>query len=204
MEPEDKPEFAVAIGAMCAAFGTDASKALILGYWMGLSDLSLTDVQQAVGRSMRESQYLPKPVELRRLAGEKTPEAAAMAAWGDVQRAIPLGPYKHVDFSDKLINATIRNLGGWPTFIGRLTDEESEKWLRLEFVKCYSTFANSGVNGEACLPLVGLSQANAVCGLITPPVVHAITCSSHVVPRLTAGKLEQQLALTSGAENHGG
>jgi hypothetical protein len=195
MEPEDKPEFAVAIGAMCAAFGTDASKALILGYWMGLSDLSITDIQQAVARSMRESQHLPKPVELRRLAGEKTPEAAAMAAWGDVQRAIPLGPYKHVDFSDKLINATIRNLGGWPTFIGRLTDEESEKWLRLEFMKCYAALASSGVNGEACEPLTGLSQASVAEGKITAPAVLRIECSSRSTIRIAQGKRQALLVL---------
>jgi len=203
MEPNDKSEFAIAIGAMCAAFGTDASKPLILGYWLGLSDLSLIDIQQAVARSMRECTHMPRPVELRRLAGEKTPEAASMAAWGDVLRAIPLGPYKHVDFSDKLINATIRNLGGWPTFIGRLTDEESEKWLRLEFVKCYGTFSSSGVNGEACLPLVGLSQVSSVAGMLVAPVVHKIACTSKVTPRIATSSVGKRLAITEGAIANG-
>jgi hypothetical protein len=188
MKPEEKPEFAVAIGAMCAAFGTDASKALILGFWMGLSDLTLADVQQAVARSMRECQHLPRPVELRRLAGERTAEASAIAAWGDVQKAIPLGPYKHIDFGDRLINAVVRNMGGWPNFLSRLTDAESEKWLRIEFLKCYANLASSGVNGEACEALPGLSQASAVSGVVMSPLVTQIKCSSNVAPILIAKK----------------
>lgn len=179
MDDSQKVEFGTAIGAMCAAFGTEASKALLLGYWMGLSDMSLADVQRAVARSMRECQHLPRPVELRRLAGEKTSDEAAIVAWDDVLRAIPVGTYKHVDFSDRLINAVIRNLGGWPNFVGRFMDAESEKWVRIEFLKCYASFASSGVSGEMCERLAGISEKTAVGGDIREPVVVKIECSNN-------------------------
>lgn len=183
-DKKDKPEFATAIGAMCAAFGTDASKALMLGYWMGLQDLTLQAVQGAVARSIRECERLPAPVELRRLAGERTAEAGAIAAWGDVLKAIPLGPYRHVDFDDRLINATVRNLGGWPTFLGRLVDVDSEKWLRIEFVKCYAMLANSGVSGEMCAALPGLSVATVRNGSLVAAVARRIACTSPGAARL--------------------
>src|SRR5690606_23112013 len=112
------------------------------------------------------------------------PDDRAMLAWSDVQNAIPLGPYKHVDFSDKLINAAVRNLGGWPAFIGRLVDAESEKWLRLEFTKCYATLANSGVSGEMCAALPGLSQASVRGGEVVAPVAVRIACTSAIAPRV--------------------
>lgn len=169
MVEAERKEFGEAIGAMCAVFGTDASRALLYGYWMALSDLSLPDLRHAVARSMRECHHLPRAVELRRLAGERTAEAGAIVAWDDVQHAIPLGPYKHVDFDDKIINATIRNLGGWPTFIGRLTDPESEKWLRIEFIKCYQHISATGFSKDAYQALPGLSQAQAIDGQVNTP-----------------------------------
>lgn len=178
MQSHNSEDFGVAVGALAATFGVEATKPLILGYWMGLSDLELSDVQRAVSRAMRECQFMPRPIELRRLAGQDTPEAAAMIAWGDVERAIGLGPYKHVDFTDKLVNAVIRNMGGWPSFLGRLSDAESEKWARIEFLKCYGVFAQRGVDGESCEPLPGLSEKSVVAGNLAEPKVHRIVCTA--------------------------
>lgn len=177
MQDSDKGPFSVAIGALCETFGQQATKPILHGYWLGLQDLELTDVQRAVAVSIRSATSLPKPVELRRFAGEQTNEQKAIAAWGDVLRAVALGPYKHIDFQDRLINAAIRNLGGWPTFCGRFTDEESEKWIRLEFIKAYQVFSAGGVGGEVCEPLPGLSQATSVGGNMCAPIPRLIECS---------------------------
>jgi len=154
----DKPEFSVAIGAMCAAFGTDASKALMLGYWMGLSDLELRDIQTAVARSMRESQHLPRPVELRKLAGESTAGDRAEIAWNELQRAIPLGPYKLIDFADGVINATVRSLGGWPSYLARFDSAENEMWARKDFMATYVRLASVGLSEEAMAYLPGITD----------------------------------------------
>lgn len=177
VDPDDKVPFSVAIGALCETFGQQATKPILHGYWLGLQDLELTDVQRAVAVSIRSATSLPRPVELRRFAGEQTGEQRAIAAWGDVLRGLTIGPYKHIDFQDKLVNAAIRNLGGWPTFCGRFVDEESEKWARLDFIRAYQAFAAGGVDGEVCLPLAGLSQAEIVNGEQSKPVPRLIECS---------------------------
>lgn len=177
MNDRDKQQFALAIGAMLETFGQEATKPILHGYWMGLQDLTLEQVQAAVSRAMGTCERKPTPVELRRLVGEQTSEQRAISAWGDVLRAVPRGAYKHIDFADKLVNAAIRNLGGWPTFVGRFTDEESEKWARLEFIKAYQAFAAGGVDGEACEPLPGLAQMTSIGGNLCAPIPLRIECT---------------------------
>lgn len=175
-ERKDSQAFSQAIAALALSFDREASDAFFEAYWLGLSDLTIEAVQKAVALAIRQCEFMPKPVDLRRLAGEQTSEQRAIAAWADVMRAVPLGAYKHIDFADKLINATIRNLGGWPTLVGRLVDEEAEKWTRLDFLKTYSAMSASGVNGEACLPLVGLAEQTAIGGERRNPTPVRIGC----------------------------
>lgn len=193
MDQSNKADFALAIGAMFASFGQDSTPAIIHGYWLGLADMDISDVQRAVAMALQRCKFLPKPTELRELVGASLGEEEnAIAAWSDVQRAVGLGPYKHIDFEDKLCNAVIRNMGGWPSFIGRLTDSEAEKWVRLEFIKCYRSFARSGVNGELIQPLAGLSSAEVVSGRIGDPVPRLVTCEANrrVVPMIPVSSSE--------------
>lgn len=198
----DKAGFAVAIGALFASFGQDATQAIMQGYWLGLNDLDLSQVQQSVAMALKRSKFLPKPAELREFVGANASEDdLAMSAWGDVLKAVRLGPYKHVDFEDKLCNAVIRNLGGWVTFLERFKDAESEKWLRFDFVKCYKSFAKSGVNGEMIEPLAGLGEREVVNGQLCLPVPRKIGCDAvrSAAPRITQGgfcavpRIERQL-----------
>lgn len=177
MQASDVKAFRAAITALAVTFGKEATEELFDAYMFGLSDIGIEAIKSAAVAAIKQCEFMPKPVELRRLAGEQTHEQRAIAAWGDVLRAVPRGAYKHIDFGDPLINATVRNLGGWPTFVGRFTDEESEKWVRLEFLKAYQAFASSGVDGEACEPLPGLSQQTSVGGQLCAPVPLRIECS---------------------------
>lgn len=180
MVEADKKEFAIAVGALFASFGQDSTQALMQGYWLGLNDLELHQVQIAVASALKRCKFLPRPAELRELLGlNVSDEDTAVAAWGDVLRAVRLGPYKHVDFEDKLCNAVIRNLGGWVTFLQRFSDAESEKWTRLDFVKCYKAFAKSGVNGELIAPLQGLSDREVINGQLCLPVPRKIACDAN-------------------------
>lgn len=192
MVDEDKAGFAVAIGALFASFGQDATQAIMQGYWLGLNDLELGQVQQSVAMALKRCKFLPKPAELRELIGENLSEDdCALAAWGDVLKAVCLGPYKHIDFDDKLCNAVIRNLGGWVTFLERFSDAESEKWLRLDFVKCYKSFAKSGVSGELIEPLAGLAEREVINGQLSLPVPRKIECDSKrsELPRIADGRM---------------
>ncbi len=58
----------------------------------------------------------------------------------------------------------------------RLGSAEDEKWYRIEFIKLYETLSTSGVDGETCRPLAGLSQATVANGEIVPALPCQITC----------------------------
>jgi len=204
MVEADKREFAIAVGALFASFGQDSTQALMQGYWLGLNDLELNQVQMAVASALKRCKFLPRPAELRELLGlNVSDEDTAVAAWVDVLRAVRLGPYKHVDFEDKLCNAVIRNLGGWVTFLQRFSDAESEKWTRLDFLKCYKAFAKSGVNGELIKPLQGLSEREVINGQLCLPIPRKIACDANrnQLPLIThfapceVQKIERQIEL---------
>lgn len=175
MDDSHRAEFAVVVSAMLETFGQEATKPRLLGYWLGMRDLDLYQVEQAVTKAMRTATRLPSPAELREFVAGGSTQDRAVAAWGDVLQAVPHGPWRHIDFEDRLINASIRLLGGWPTFMERFRDAESEKWARLDFVKTYSSLARSGVNGDACRPLAGLSTLEAAGGT-RQPVPRRIGC----------------------------
>lgn len=173
----DGKAFRAAIGALALSFGKEATIATYDAYWLGLSDLPLPAVEHAVAQAIRTCEHFPRPVDLRRLAGEKTTEQRAIAAWSDVQGALSIGSYKPVDFEDKVINATIRNMsGGWPAFLERFTGSEETKWARADFIKAYASLSNAGVNGEACAALPGLSQKTAIGGEVVDPRPVRIGC----------------------------
>lgn len=192
MQERDFESFSKAIAALAMAFDREASDVLYDAYWLGLGDLSIEQIQRSVATAIRELDHFPKPVELRKLAGAYVDgDSRAMSAWSDVQRAIGLGPYKHIDFADRLINATVRNLGGWPSFLSRFANAESEKWARLEFCRTYSAFAKLGVSGELLAPLPGLSQQTARGGVLMLPVPVRVDCVDQQRAKLTVAAQRQ-------------
>lgn len=166
--------------ALFAAFSAEANEDLIAAYIIGVGDLSPQNLQVAVVRAVRECERLPRPVELRRLSGERTGDQRALAAWTDLQRAIPLGPYRHVDFADAVINGVVRTLGGWPNVVERFGSAEDEKWLRIEFCKAYQSLESSCADGEVMAPLAGLSEAQVVGGKVVRPTPQRIECHASV------------------------
>lgn len=178
MDDSDKGRFALAIGAMLETFGQEATKARLHGYWLGLRSLPIESVEEAVARVLETcgDKFPPPPAKLRETASGGSTEDMAISAWNDVQKAIPLGPYRHVDFQDRVINATIRSLGGWPAMFDRLVDADSEHWYRVGFLKAYAALRRSGVDGEVSRPLAGLSEAQVCDGRLIQPVPKRIGC----------------------------
>lgn len=158
MNPEQLARLYVLVGALGEAFNRAISKATLEAYRIGLSDLPYEAVALAVQNSLRTSRFMPTPAELRELAGEVQGKDRGVLAWDTVLRSIGLGAYKHVTFSDGVINATIRSLGGWPTFISRYASAEDEKWLRKEFVETYAVQCKRPLSAEAAAPLPGLLE----------------------------------------------
>ena len=160
MTPTDKPSFVTTVTALFETFGREVSDAQLLGYWRGLSDLPIDRVQHAVDRAFREHEkFVPTPAELRKLAGERSPEDAAVDAWADLLGNVSVGCYATVSFRDRVVNATIRAMGGWVTVCDRFAEGQSqEKWIRQEFIRAYVAIAKRSLGEEEIRPLGGLSE----------------------------------------------
>ncbi|KAA1262306.1 hypothetical protein LF1_48700 [Rubripirellula obstinata] len=142
-------------------FSREATPIMVRCYRLGLSGFTPEQLGVAVGRAVTELDHLPLVVELRELAGFPAADARALDAWSDVQKTIPMGYVKHIDFEDPLINAVLRCMSGsWERFCHRCNTDD-EKWIKQEFVRDYCKFAKSGVDGEICRPLAGFGQNNA-------------------------------------------
>ena len=160
MNEPDKKQFGIIITALARTFNRKADKPLLLGYWMGLEDLDLITVQTGASRAMRESKFMPTVAELRQLAGEILPADRAALALEAFRKALQInGVYESVDFDDKLINATVRNLGGWIQVDERL-GQEGNIWVRKEFERIYQTFLRTGVSSGQALALGGIHEQN--------------------------------------------
>jgi len=177
MGDEDRATFGLAITAMLETFGQEATTPRLMGYWLALRDLDRAVVESVVTQALRTCKRLPVPAELRELCFGGRAADRAVEAWGDVLRAVPRGPYVHLDFADAAINATIRHLGGWVTFLDRFRTAEDEKWARIDFCRCYEVLASRELSGDVVRPLPGLSEATIFDGRISPPAVVRIGCS---------------------------
>lgn len=172
MEPSDLGKFTELVTALAAAFGRETEKATFVAYKIGLEDLPIAAINHAIGRALRECKFMPSPAELRELAGVQKPKERAVLAWEALDAAVAsYGYYHSVDFDDKLINATVRNLGGWER-ICDLPEEEYQKWFRKDFERVYASLAAGGIGPDQAAPLLGYyAKQNSGNGMpIAPPV----------------------------------
>lgn len=65
MEQADRQAFASLMYALGAVFGKEITEHMIAGYWLALEDATLEEVATAAKKCMRNSQFMPKPVELQ-------------------------------------------------------------------------------------------------------------------------------------------
>jgi len=146
------------------AFRQKVTPATIAAYELGLDDIAPNLLKQAAQRAIRECEFMPTAAKLRQLAVGQAPDAKDVAtlAWLSVVDAVStVGSYRHVDFSDPLVNATIRHMGGWPELCQRPT-KEFDVWVRKEFLTVYESFSRTGVSDEAMKPLPGLAESGGV------------------------------------------
>ena len=156
--------FAVAFAHLGEIFDKPATPARMEAYAAALEDIPTGPLLLAMKAATTQCTFFPKPVELRQLAGERTPEDRASRAWEYVVGAVAkIGVYKSPDFGDPLTNATIATLGGW-VYICDLPSEEFSKWLRKDFIKTYQGKMRTGLaeneGGHLCgLHAVGNEHA---------------------------------------------
>lgn len=134
MKQSDLQEFATAITALAATHRVEADSAMIEGYWMGMEDLPVDAVLSACREAIRTLGYFPKPVELRKLAGVRTPADDAALAWADVSKAAKSSCWP----DDPVAAEVVRHMGG-PKRLGMMPADEFETWGRKEFERIYAT-----------------------------------------------------------------
>jgi hypothetical protein len=156
---EEAERFTAAIASLATAFRQEATQAVYGTYRVGVGDLSVVAIEQAVVHGIRGCRFMPTAAELRELAGEMLPEHRAVKAWEVVIAQMGhTDHYDSVDFDDPVINATIRNLNGgerawedWP----ELLEADDYKWVRKDFERIYVALAKSGITAVAGSPLIG-------------------------------------------------
>ncbi len=162
MTPDERTEFAISIGAMAEAFHKKITADTIRAYGLVLEDLPIEAIERAVFQAMRSCRFFPSPAELREMAGEITPEQRALRAWDVLLWTNNLHQASGVDFCDDLVlNATVRNLGGWVHF-GRLKPAERNKWYRKDFMQTYQAMMKYRLDPRQTAALENREKENDV------------------------------------------
>ena len=191
MHESNSETFARTLAQVAVTFERDLTDALMTTYWQSLKPLSIEQFQECCAKWIVEESRMPRPADLIAMVlGDA--EQHAMEAWDDVQAAAPLGAYAHVCFSDTIINAVIRSLGGWPAMFDRCCNADKEQWYRQHFMKAYVKFRGTA-SSHQCRPLPGKSQVEIRNGERIHPVPRRIPCANEQrlqhAPRLARPKL---------------
>lgn len=145
-----------------------------LRMWIdAFSDLSMAQLSDALRRFTKEGSEFPTPAAVRKFAGhgEAGIDDRAAVAWACVRRSVrSIGPYDSVSFDDPIINAAIRNMGGWETICEMPHDQVD--WKAKEFVSTYKTIVRTGIGDGSHLHGI-TARVNA--GLARPLQVRRIT-----------------------------
>lgn len=173
--------------ALGATFRVEVTAALRVGYWLGLRDLPLAAVQEAVGKAMATARFMPTPRDLRDLAGVMGVDQRALVAWNAVKRAIrAVGSYRSVDFDDPVVNATVRTLGGWLRLCGTDSDE-MDRFVAKDFQRVYRELSSLKPHQDLTRYLPGVFESGGDLTLAEPPArVACGTVEATAAPALEA------------------
>jgi hypothetical protein len=89
MSESDRVAFAEGLSLLAEVFRARVTTDLAEVYFQALTEFELHDVQEAMQRAVRENQWFPKPMELRRTIDTRLERAYQykIHAWNDVKRA---------------------------------------------------------------------------------------------------------------------
>lgn len=194
MVDADRERFLSLLMALAGVFRVDPTEALLEGYWIGCRSMPLEAFSHACARAMESCEHMPRPRELRELAGEVSTPDRAIIAWEAVRKAIrSLGAYKSVRFDDPVTNAAVRNIGGWRELCS-LSAEDLESFRRPRFEKAYRALADLPLSPEATGYLSGIHESEnaGLAGVETP--VHTVRVGLPAPPTAARPALEGRRA----------
>ncbi len=156
-----REKIGVTVAMIAEAYTRPTSPAFFEAYYVALSDLPDESIDVAGTAVLRGGgKFMPTPGEIRALAitGGAGVESRVDAAWATLVKAVEMyGHTKSVNFRDGLINATVRQLGGWE-FICLKPYSDFETWVKKDFSATYTRFMQSGCSDESMRYLPGLSE----------------------------------------------
>ncbi len=156
MTDREKPDFIKFLISTADLHGKELSTDVVELWWNSLKSFGIAEVRQAFSEHIQDpvkGEWMPKPANIvLKLKG--SPERSALLAWTEVEEAVSkVGRYETVQFADPVINAVIRDLGGWI----RLCDQNlDEPWTQKEFERRYLAYSEVGAGLNEALP--GLLQ----------------------------------------------
>lgn len=172
MKIENHAQFVEMLAVVFDNYSKELSPALADFWWSLMQTYDLQAVRDAFNRhciNPDNGQWVPKPADIVKLIDGGTLDAA-LIAWSLVDLSVrSIGPWKSVSFEDKIINAVIADMGGWP----RMNEDSDEDWpfKAKEFQTRYRGYKTTG--GAAAFPekLIGLTDmANRQAGAEDSPV----------------------------------
>lgn len=153
MNEKDKKHFSVMVGALCSAHGVEITEPRLLAFWIGLKDLDLMILSDAIDTAIKTIDRMPSPAQIRNIVVGDDSDAAELA-WLELGRAIDQhGSYRTVRFTDGVLAVTVESLGGWRQICGMNTTE-FESFFRHRFLETYKSFRARGVTSEK--PCIGI------------------------------------------------
>jgi hypothetical protein len=153
-----RENFAVVMTMLGETYGRALTDAMLDGYWLVLEDLSETELKAAARGAISTQKFMPTPAELLAyVKPKKDPNLDAIQAWQVVRKAIDKFDYlvATIDFGP-LVNAVIRNLGGWDTLCrATLSELDNPGWLRKRFEEVYRSLSTADAQTLHGEPLAG-------------------------------------------------
>lgn len=150
--------FVAVMNMLGETFNRPMTAGLLEGYWLAVEDLTEGELRTATRAALATSKFMPAPAELRAYARPpRNPNVDVVQAWQAVRRAIDKHDYlvASIDFGP-LVNAVIRNLGGWDAFCrATLPELDNPGWLRKKFEEVYKTLATADATTLHGQPLDG-------------------------------------------------
>lgn len=151
MESTEKDSFFSLMADVHAFYRQDISRFALGVWWEALKAFDYRAVKDAFNRhavNPDNGQFCPKPADIVRLIAGGTQDAA-LIAWTRVQKAVrEQGMYRSVNFEDPIINAVLKDMGGWVA-IGQIR-EDKLPFRAKEFENRYRGYRQRGE-----VPMVG-------------------------------------------------
>lgn len=158
--PEERQRFSQIMAVLGSNASCEVTDLDILVRWIGLRDYTFQQVEDAAMQILRHRKFTKLPTVadfIEYIDGDVASLAEIQAI--TVCRAIAeIGSHRSVHFSDKVTQAVIESLGGWPQ-VCRNLKQDNESWFRKEFGALYAAFARRGIDSDT--PLLGIADKKA-------------------------------------------